>query len=173
MPKIHFTSDGGPRGKKRPVFDRPEHPTIGDTFVENGQTLVWTGRDWAWFPSTASELIRFARLHRWGARVTIEPKYELVGRNVEGDQIYRPEVKIVLLVGRNPGKTIPPAKTSKGYLYRLMWDTSRTGVFELVNAYRKTSTDPKWTEPGSISEIRPIISRFPVVPEKTGETDNA
>jgi hypothetical protein len=171
MSKIKYQSKGGPQGKKRPVFSRPDNPSTGDTYEENGRTLVFNGRDWTWFPSTALDLIKFARLHRWGFTLTIEPKYEYAGRNAEGDKMHRTSVKIILLVGREPGETKPPANVSKGFTYRLVWDTSRTGLFELVSAYRRTSTHPQWTEPGSISEIRPIISRFPVLPEKTGNED--
>lgn len=172
MSRIRYKSSGGPQGQKRAPVQRPEKPTVGDTFVENGQTLVWTGRDWSCLPSTALDLIRFARFHRWGARIVIKGSYTYMGRNVENDRVYRPDVKLIVMIGREPGRTKPPANESRGYAYRLMWDTSRNGLFELVSAYRRTSTDPKWSEPGSIAEIRPIISRFPVIPEKTGN-DNA
>lgn len=169
MSRIKYKSDGGPRGKSfgsRPVSNRPANPNAGDTFRENGKTLVYTGRDWAWFPSTASDLIKFARLHRWGWKVEISPKYLEAGRNAEGDKIVRTEVKIVLLIGRAIGETIN-GRQSRAYTYRLTWDTSRTGVFDLVAGFRQTSVNPTWTEIGSISEIRPIIARNPVLPERT------
>lgn len=171
MSRIKYKSTGGPQGKKRPITERPEKPSLGDSYVENGRTLIFNGRDWTWFPSTALDLIKFARLHRWGFSFDVKTKYEFVGRNTEGDKIYRSDLKLILLIGREPGKTKPPANESKGFTYRLVWDTSRTGLFELVSAYRRTSTDPRWIEPGSISEIRPIIARFPVLPETTGNDD--
>lgn len=165
MSRIKYRSDGGPRGKnfgKRPTSERPSSPNPGDTFREDGRTLVYTGRDWAWFPSTASDLIVFARKHGWGTRVTIEPKYIEAGRNAEGDKIVRTEVKIVLLIGREP------SVTTKGYLYRLAWDTCKNGIFDLVSWHRRTTSDPQWSEIGSIAEIRPIIARNPVIAERTG-----
>lgn len=165
MSRIRYKSDGGPRGKsfgKRPVSERPSSPNPGDTFRENGRTLVYTGRDWSWFPSTASDLIVFARMHRWGTRVTIEPKYIEAGRNAEGDKIVRTEVKIVLMIGREP------SKTAKGFVYRLTWDTAKNGIFDLVACHRRTTSDPQWCEVGSIAEIRPIIARNPVNSERTG-----
>jgi len=172
MSRIKYKSQGGPRGKSfgsRPESDRPANPNAGDTFRENGKTLVYTGRDWAWFPDTARDLIKFARSHRWGTRVTIEPKYTEAGYNAEGDKLIRTEVKIILLIGRNPGETIN-RRTAKGFLYRLVWDTSKNGIFDLVSWYRRTTDNPAWTELGSIAEIRPIIARNPVLPERT-ETD--
>lgn len=169
MTRIKYRSNGGPKGRdfqSRTVTDRPENPNAGDTFRENGKTLVYTGRDWAWFPTTASDLIRFARSYGWGAKVTIAPKYTEAGRNAEGDKIVRTEVKIVLLIGREPGET-KNRRESKGFLYRLVWDTSRSGVFDLVSWYRRTTANPEWVEIGSVSEIRPIIARNPVLPERT------
>jgi hypothetical protein len=146
--------------------DRPTNPRAGETIRENGRALVYTGRDWAWFPTTASDLIKFARLHGWKTKVTIAPKYTEAGRNAEGDKLIRTEVKIVLLIGREPGET-KNRRQSRGYLYRLVWDTSRTGVFDLVSWYRRTTANPQWVEIGSISEIRPIIAQNPVIPERT------
>lgn len=171
MSRIKYRSTGGPQGKKRLLTERPVKPLIGDTYIENGRLLIFNGRDWTWFPSTALDLIKFARLHRWGFSYEIKTKHEFLGRNAEGDRMYRSDVKLILCIGREPGKTKPPVNVSKGFTYRLVWDTTRTGLFELVNAHRRTSTDLRWTEPSSIAEIRPIIARFPVIPEMAGESD--
>lgn len=168
MTRIRFKSNGGPQGKDfqgRSASNRPEKPNAGDMIRENGRTLVYTGRDWAWFPTTASDLIKFARLHGWKTNVKVSPKYTEAGRNAEGDKLIRTEVKIVLLIGRESGPTTN-RRESRGYLYRLVWDTSRTGVFDLVSWWRRTTANPQWVELGSVAEIRPIIARNPVIPER-------
>lgn len=169
MSRIKYKSNGGPTPKdfrERGFSDRPEKPNPGDVHQDKNGLLVYTGRDWAWFPETASDLIRFARSHRWGTRVEIAPKYTPGGFNAEGDKLIRTDVKIVLLIGREPGASVG-GRPSKGYTYRLVWDTSRNGLFELVSWHRRTSTHTSWAEVGSISEIRPIIARNPVLPERT------
>lgn len=169
MTRIRFKSNGGPKGsgfQPRPMGDRPANPNAGDMVRENGRTLIYTGRDWAWFPTTASDLIKFARMHGWKTSVRVTPKYTEAGRNAEGDKLIRTEVKIVLLIGRDAGLTTN-RRESKGFLYRLVWDTSRTGVFDLVSWWRRTTANPEWVEVGSIAEIRPIIARNPVIPERT------
>lgn len=169
MSRIKYKSQGGPRGKNfgsRPESSRPANPNPGDVYREGNGTLVYTGRDWAWFPETATDLIRWARRHGWGTRVEITPKYIEAGFNAEGDKLIRVEVKIVLLIGREAGRTIQ-GRESKAYQYRLMWDTATNGIFELCSWHRRTSTEPGWHEVGSIAEIRPIIARNPVLPERT------
>jgi hypothetical protein len=170
MTRIRYKSGGGPKGsgfQPKPSGNRPTNPRAGETIRENGCALIYTGRDWAWFPTTASDLIKFARMHGWKTKTTVEPKYTEAGRNAEGDKLIRTEVKIVLLIGRESGATTN-RRESKGYLYRLVWDTSRTGVFDLVSWNRRTTTDTRWVQLGSIAEIRPIIARNPVLPERTG-----
>lgn len=170
MTRIKYKSNGGPHGKdfqSRAASSRPEKPNAGDMIREHGRALIYTGRDWAWFPTTASDLIKFARMHGWKTKVQVSPKYTEAGRNAEGDKLVRTEVKIVLFIGRELGSTINQ-RESRGYLYRLVWDTSRTGVFDLVSWNRRTSANPAWVELGSIAEIRPIIARNPVLPERIG-----
>lgn len=168
MSKIRYHGWGGPKGRDfqaRTVGDRPPNPNAGDVFTESGRKLVFTGRDWAWFPDTATELLKFARRFGWGVKIDIGATHREAGRNLEGDKIVHTDVRIVMLIGREPGPT-SNGRQSKGYLYRLVWDTSRFGIFELVSWYRRTSTDPRWVQPGTIAEIRPIIARHPVLPER-------
>jgi hypothetical protein len=171
MPRRAVPGAGRTTAKREDRPERPEKPGLGDTWMENDRILVFVGRDWAWFPSTASDLIRFARLHKWGTKVQITPKYTFAGYNPERDKLYHADVKIIVMVGREAGST-KDGHTSKGYTYRLVWDTSRMGIFDLITWHRRTSTEPRWHEFGSIAEIRPIISRNPVFPEKRGTDDD-
>jgi hypothetical protein len=149
--------------QRQKAQDRPIHPPIGTVITEHRQKLVHTGRDmWAWYPSTAYELECFAKAKGWGTKVEITGAHEFVGFNDDGDRMYRTYAKIVLIVGRESGPT-KNGRTSKGYAYRLMWDTSRTGLFELESWYRKTTTHPNWVGFGSVGEIRAIIALHPVI----------
>ena len=159
--RVHTKSD-------TPV--RPRDVRAGHVLRENGKILVYTGRDWAYFPTTALDLIAWARRHRWGYKVEVSPKYEYLGENTGGDRMYRAEVKVVLHLAREAGRT-RNAGQSKGFHYRLVWDTHRIGIFELTHWHRRTTTDPRWTEFGSVAEIRPIIARYPVLPGAKGPSD--
>lgn len=146
-----------------PVMRRPANPNIGQTIIEHGAKLVYTGRElWTHYPPFASEIEMFARMNGWGVRAETSGGQDFAGLNGEGDRMYRFHAKAVLTIGREAGPT-KNGRTSKAYAYRLVWDTSRTGLFELVRWHRRTSTDPKWSEFGSVSEIRAIIALNPVV----------
>lgn len=169
MSRIKYRSQGGPtksQFKARDEVTRPENPKTGDIIREIGKALVFNGRDWAWFPSVASDLMRLARAYGWGRSVTVRPEREERGWTDEGEMIVKKSVKVILLLGREPGPTTN-GRTSKGYTYRLVWDTSANGTFELISWFRRTSTHPNWAEIGSIAEIHPIMSRYPVIPETT------
>lgn len=150
-----------------PALARPLKPVIGRVIIERGRRLVHTGRDlWTWYPDAATELERFARARRWGVKSDTAGVHEFIGLNAEGDRMYRTHATVTLLVGREPGPTTL-GRTSKGYTYRLVWDSSRTGLFELVRWERRTSTARTWIEFGSVGEVRSIIARNPVPPKET------
>lgn len=144
----------------------PERPTdvrLGYVHTEEGQKLVYIGRGtWTWFPVHADTLVAYARSRGWGSRIEINAANPYVGDDDEGQPIHKANVRIVLYVGREPGKT-SNGRESKGYQYRLMWDTAEVGTFRLARKHRRTSTDPAWLEIGSVYEIRPIIGTHPVV----------
>lgn len=153
--------------------DRPKNPNVGTVILERGHRLVYTGRNlWAWYPSEAVDLERFARVNGWGVRIETGGHLEFTGLNAEGDRTHRSYAKVVLTIGRESGPT-KNGRTSKGYTYRLVWDTQDTGLFELRRWHRRTTTDPQWVEFGSVREIRSIISLNPVIVSDGKEANSA
>lgn len=162
--KVANGSGTSTRSNNRPpTARRPASPNIGQTIIDNGTTLVYTGRElWTHYPTFATEIELFAKMNGWGVRSETSGGQDFAGLNTDGDRMYRFHAKVTLSLGREAGLT-KNGETSKAYAYRLVWDTSRTGLFELVRWHRRTSTAPAWTEFGSIAEIRAIIALHPVV----------
>lgn len=145
------------------MAERPLDPFLGQTIVETGQVLVYVGRgNWAWFPVQGANLIKLARDHGWGYKIEIKGSSIVIGKDSEGKELTKPVVRVVVLIGRNPGST-KNGKTSKGYQYRFMWDTFDIGTFRLVKKYRRTTDEPQWIEVGTMYELKPIITMHPVV----------
>lgn len=157
---------------KRSVSTRPEDPALGDFHKEDGNLAVYIGRGmWTWFPTQAANLINSARAFGWGVKLVKVPTMHVVGTDGNGKELSAPLVRLILLLGREQGPSKNGAN-SKGYTYRLMWDTREAGKFRLVSKYRRTTTDPEWTEIGSVYEIRSIMSRFPVIkPEGSSDAE--
>lgn len=148
---------------RRLADDRPANAEIGETIIENGATMVHIGKNrWTFFPAPARDIEKFAKLRGWGALSTIVGGSDFVGYSLEHEPCYHTYARVTLVVGREPGLTVK-GRESKGYTYRLIWDTYRTGLFELTGWYRRTSTDPRWVEFSSIAEVRPVIALHPVV----------
>jgi len=145
------------------MAERPDNPALGQTIVERGQVLVYVGRGtWAWFPVQAGNLIGLARTHGWGYKIEITSTSVVVGKDSEGTELTKPVVRVIVYIGRNEGPT-KNGKISKGYQYRLMWDTHDIGTFRLVSKYRRTTDVPTWAEVGTMYEIKPIVTMHPVV----------
>jgi len=143
--------------------ERPENPTLGQTHTEDGNVLIYVGRNsWSWFPAQAGHIIKYAQDNGWGTKVEIVGASSVVGKDSEGKELTKPIVRVILYIGRNEGPT-KNGKYSKGYAYRLMWDTHEVGTFRLVSKYRRTTDVPTWVEVGSVYEIRSIVSLHPVV----------
>lgn len=143
--------------------ERPADPTLGQLHKEDGNVLVYVGRNvWAWFPAQCGHIIKYARENGWGAKLEVKPSQSVVGKDSDGKELTKPIVRVILYIGRNEGPT-KNGKYSKGYAYRLMWDTHETGTFKLVSKYRRTSDVPQWVEVGSVYEIRNIVTLHPVV----------
>lgn len=172
-PARNVSKYAGPMVRRKPS-DRPVNPSLGEFFREDGQIVVHVGRGtWAFFPAQCDNLIKVGRAHGWGAKLYRVPTQSYVGMSATGDMLMKPIVRIILLLGREAGPTKNGGQ-SKGYTYRLMWDTHETGSFKLVSKYRRTTTDPAWVELGSMYEIRSIVTRFPVITEgaDNAETDS-
>ncbi len=141
--------------KRKPV-KLPEKPITGQVWKRDGGFMIFNGRDWAWAPNAIPTIAKVARRFGWGVRVTASPINELAGYTPEGDRIIRRHVKIVMTIGREPGEKY------KGFQYRLVWDTVRTGIFEPLSFSRRTSDHPAWETIGTIGEIPTIIAQNPV-----------